>query len=51
MKNRKSPLKLRIFCMTNEDIIVVDEDGKEFALGAACEEFRKTNGNIIGGTE
>ena len=30
--------------MTNEDIILVDENGKEFALGAACEEFRKQMG-------
>lgn len=47
MKKQKKPAKLVNFYMTNEDIIFVDENGKEFAFSALCEEFRKQ----IGGTE
>ena len=43
-EKQKKPAKVVNFYMTNEDIILVDENGKEFALGAACEEFRKQMG-------
>ena len=43
-EKQKKPAKVVNFYMTNEDIILVDENGKEFAFGAACEEFRKQMG-------
>lgn len=43
-EKQKKPAKVVNFYMTNEDIILVDENGKEFAFGAACEEFRKQLG-------
>jgi hypothetical protein len=43
-EKQKKPAKIANIRMTNEDIILVDENGKEFALGAACEEFRKQMG-------
>lgn len=50
-EKQKKPAKIVNIRVTNEDIIFIDENGKEFALGAACEEFCKQNRNIIGGTE
>lgn len=43
-EKQKKPAKIANFYMTNEDIILVDENGKEFALGAACKELRKQMG-------
>ena len=43
-EKQKKPAKVVNFYMTNEDIILVDENGKEIAFGAACEEFRKQLG-------
>lgn len=43
-EKQKKSAKIANVRMTNEDIILVDENGKEFALGAACEEFRKQMG-------
>lgn len=40
-EKQKKPAKTVNFYMTDKDIILVDENGNEFALGAACEEFRK----------
>ena len=40
-EKQKKPAKIVNFYMTDKDIIIVDENGSEFALGAACEEFRK----------
>lgn len=50
-EKQKKPTKIVNIRATDRDIIFVDENGKEFALGAACEEFCKQNRNIIGGTE
>lgn len=43
-EKQKKPAKIVNIRMTDEDIILVDESGKEFALGAACEEFYKQMG-------
>jgi hypothetical protein len=40
-EKQKKPAKIVNFYMTDKDIIIVDENGSEFSLGAACEEFRK----------
>lgn len=43
-EKQKKPAKIVNFYITNEDIILVDENGKEFAYGALCEELRKQMG-------
>ena len=43
-EKQKKPAKIVEVTFENEDIVFIDENGKKFALGVACEEFRKQLG-------